>query len=77
MKTIDRDYHGYTVDQALFDLEGLLFHTNPNKHSYFRIITGHGPIKSAITSRLDELEIHWDYALNNSGCLLVELPEDL
>lgn len=78
MVTIERDYHGLTVDAALRDVIKLIVDDRDVKRFYrLKLITGQGEIKREIQNLLDDLEVNWDYQPNNPGCLLVYLDEDL
>jgi hypothetical protein len=44
MKATTIDYHGYTVNEALFDLESQLSQLDPNDYHTLTLITGRGKI---------------------------------
>lgn len=72
--TIDKDYHEYTLDQAMFDFENLLCKAELEGLTV-RAITGMGVIREAFMDYLDEYAYHWTIENGNPGCIIV-FPDD-
>lgn len=72
MKQVVLDYHGFTSNQAVSDLESKIFQYTED-HIEFTIITGHGRIRAAIIEFLNYYNLSWEFGLNNEGCIKLYL----
>ena len=77
MKKLIKDYHGFTVDDALRDVEDILYTADPEEFNLIKLITGRGKIHDAVVDYLDYSEVEWMHEGNNDGVVIVQLPEDL
>ena len=70
-QVIERDYHGYTLLEAMHDFEYLLF---SNEAKRYRFIVGYGKIREALLDHLLMLDhLTWSYDGPNQGCIVVNM----
>lgn len=68
----EKDYHGFSVIQALSDIHNELFRTEHPKNSKLSLIVGHGEIKEVLIEILNDNKLEWTYDKGNEGCILIK-----
>lgn len=68
---IKRDYHGFKLNDAIFDLEQVISRVRMSgKSEDAEIITGFGQIRSEIFSKLMDYGLSPSYKLGNNGTII-------
>ena len=70
-----KDYHGWTVEKALQDVDLIIGQVrNQGKSELYEFITGHGAIKPSLMVHLQEYGLISSTKLGNSGvvCVVIE-----
>lgn len=76
MKKIELDFHGYTTNEAIHELENTLC-DHINNNVVIKVITGKGKIREALKRYCNEYGLSWNYKFGNEGCLLIKVSQDI
>jgi len=69
-----RDYHGFTIDEALQSVELIIGEIrNNNETKDVTFITGRGPIRKAVIVLLKEYKLDPHIKLGNTGAVIVTI----
>ena len=70
---IKKDFHGYRVEQAIREVEDLVYRKITRDVQDIELVTGHGKIRDAIVDFLDAEGIEWISLPNNWGMVRFRL----
>jgi len=76
IRKIEKDYHGYTIVEAVHDAEGTFLQMQFGTAYEVTFITGHGKIRDEIKDICERFEVDWSYQPGNEGAIVAFVPEE-